>query len=81
VLRAYHVAGRPNKPPALGGFNRWSDLVRGALMWLGEADPVETMHEVRAKDPKLTLHRIVAHQWWCNWLSGCAERWRGCRAM
>ena len=41
ILRAYHVAGRPQKPNPLGSFEAWSDLVRGALMWLGAADRVE----------------------------------------
>jgi hypothetical protein len=35
ILRAYHLAGKPNKE-TLGGFEEWSYLVRGALLWLGE---------------------------------------------
>jgi putative DNA primase/helicase len=32
ILRAYHVAGRPNRPPRLQGFEEWSDTVRAALV-------------------------------------------------
>lgn len=42
ILRAYIVADKPDRPPRLGSFEGWSDLIRGALMWLGYADPVET---------------------------------------
>ena len=53
VLCAYHVAGRPDRPPPLANFENWSDLVRGALMWLQFADPVKTMERTRRKDPLL----------------------------
>ncbi|MGB7976301.1 MAG: hypothetical protein WCF81_18585 [Roseiarcus sp.] len=52
ILRAYHVAGRPDQPKALGSFEEWSNLVRGALLWLDCADPVSTMEEVRMADPR-----------------------------
>jgi putative DNA primase/helicase len=63
ILRAYHVAGRPNRPDPLGSFEDWSDLVRGALLWLGEADPVDTMAEVRAADPETICLRQVMAVW------------------
>jgi putative DNA primase/helicase len=63
VLRAYHVAGRPGRPDPLGSFEDWSNLVRGALMWLGEADPVDTMAEVRASDPETAALRQVMAAW------------------
>jgi putative DNA primase/helicase len=53
VLRAYHVAGRPGQPDPLGSFEDWSSWVRGALLWLGHADPVDTIEESREMDPKL----------------------------
>jgi putative DNA primase/helicase len=42
ILHAYHVAGRPRPMTLtpLGGFEEWSRLIRGALLWLGLADPV-----------------------------------------
>ena len=50
---AYLAEGMPNLPSDLNGFSQWSRLVRAALMWLGEADPLETMRVVREGDPKL----------------------------
>lgn len=52
VVRAYHVAGCPGRLPALASFERWSDTVRSALVWLGEADPVESMKQAREDDPQ-----------------------------
>lgn len=63
ILRAYHVAGRPNKLKPLGSFEAWSDLVRSALVWLGEADPVESMNQLRKKDPVLEEARSIMEQW------------------
>ena len=41
---AYRLAGSPGKlTPQLGSFEEWSDLVRSALVWLGCADPIETV--------------------------------------
>jgi putative DNA primase/helicase len=44
---AYVAAGFPDLPPDLNGFKQWSRLVRAALMWLGEPDPVSTMEIAR----------------------------------
>ena len=63
ILRAYHVAGRPNKLKPLGSFEAWSDLVRSALVWLGEADPVKSMNQLRKKDPVLEEARSIMEQW------------------
>ncbi len=63
ILRAYHLAGRPNPPPALGSFEEWSGWVRGALLWLDQADPVATMEELRDGDPRLDATTAVLTQW------------------
>ncbi len=43
IPAAYIAAGRPDQHlPAWGGFDEWSDLVRGSLTWSGEPDPGET---------------------------------------
>ena len=63
ILRAYHVAGRPGKRAPLGSFEDWSDIVRGALLWLDCADPVDTMEEVRASDPTTSQLRQVMAAW------------------
>jgi hypothetical protein len=64
ILRAYRVAGMPGRPSPLGSFEAWSDLVRGSLLWLGCADPVDTMVEVRASDPTTAQLRQVMAAWW-----------------
>jgi hypothetical protein len=43
ILRAYCAAGRPDQNlPAWGSFEGWSALVRGAVVWVGMADPGAT---------------------------------------
>lgn len=56
ALRAYIAAGKPRQAIApFGSFEDWSDTVRSALVWLGEADPnlgrsrLETTDPIRAK--------------------------------
>jgi hypothetical protein len=51
VVAAYMQAGQPNKLPPLASFEAWSDTIRSALVWLGHADPVETMKRVIDEDP------------------------------
>jgi hypothetical protein len=52
VVLAYRAAGRPGKLPGFGDpFEEWSDNVRSALVWLGYADPLDTMNEARERDP------------------------------
>lgn len=46
ILRAFIVAGRPCCGIARwGSYEGWSDLVRGALVWSGLADPADTRSE------------------------------------
>jgi len=63
VLRAYHVGGRQSAPPALGSFKAWSDLVRGALLWLGHADPGDSIDAIRQADPRLADLETLVAQW------------------
>jgi putative DNA primase/helicase len=51
IVRAYMLAGTPNKKPPLASFEGWSDKVRSALVWLGCADPMGSMEKARAEDP------------------------------
>ncbi len=40
ILRAFHVAGRPQHgKPRLGGFEAWDSLIRSACVWAGIGDP------------------------------------------
>jgi putative DNA primase/helicase len=63
ILRAYHVAGRPFQVAPLGSFADWSNLVRSALIWLGCADPCDTMDKVRKADPELAQMKLMMAQW------------------
>ncbi len=63
VVRAYVVAGCPNTLPALASFEDWSRLVRSALVWLGRADPVETMKAAREDDPTTSALTMLFASW------------------
>jgi hypothetical protein len=48
MLRAYQVApGPPVKMRSMGSFERWSAVVRAALVWAGQDDPAETQDALR----------------------------------
>jgi putative DNA primase/helicase len=51
IVRAYVVAGCPDRPAPLASFEDWSRMVRSALVWLGRPDPCDTMNKARAEDP------------------------------
>jgi len=44
ILMAYFRAGAPKKEKlsAFGSFEGWSDLIRNALIWIGQVDPCNT---------------------------------------
>ncbi|WP_457939827.1 hypothetical protein [Mesorhizobium sp. 10J20-29] len=65
ALRAFVVAGRPglDKLPAFGRFEDWSDLVRGALVWLGEPDPCATRQDIDAHDPEREALSALHRAW------------------
>jgi len=51
IARAYISAGRPQPKPPLASFEGWSQTVREPLIWLGCADPVNTIQALRQEDP------------------------------
>ena len=60
VLRAYIEAGNPGRVDTLGSFPDW-DHVRGTLVWLEEADPLEAQAHSREGDEyKEMVHDILA---------------------
>jgi putative DNA primase/helicase len=63
ILRAYHGAKDRVSTPPFGGFEGWSRLVRDALVWLGEKDPVSTIETARAEDPERQRLAAVILQW------------------
>jgi hypothetical protein len=63
IVRAYLAAGCPDQVAPLASFEDWSRLVRSPLVWLGRADPLETMEAARADDPVLNNLRTVVAAW------------------
>jgi putative DNA primase/helicase len=63
IARAYMLAGFPRERPALGSFADWSRWVRDPLIWLGRADPVEAMGDIRREDPRLAALSSIIEQW------------------
>lgn len=62
VLRAYHLAGRPDQQlKVFGRFESWSDWVRSALVWLGMTDPCITRKRAEETDPvRNELRQLLA---------------------
>jgi hypothetical protein len=63
IARAYIAAGQPERLPRLPSYERWSDLVRSALVWLGRTDPVSTMAAARSHDPIRQARADVFDAW------------------
>lgn len=64
ILRAYHVAGRPDQHlPAWGGFDEWSAMIRSTLVWLGDADCCKSRQYVTADDPEREQTASVLAAW------------------
>ena len=61
IVRAWIGAGRPKAAcKSLAGYGDWSDLCRQPLLWLGLADPTESVFEAMAEDPdRETLDRLL----------------------
>jgi putative DNA primase/helicase len=59
LVRAFIAAERPRVVAPLNSFEGWSDTVRSPLVWLGRADPVETMESARKDDPNLQAVEVV----------------------
>jgi putative DNA primase/helicase len=64
VIKAYIEAGRPQVLGPLGSFEKWSTDVRGALVWLGEPDPIGSMTIIRANDPRKNLEARFIELWY-----------------
>lgn len=77
ALRAYIVAGKPRQNiPILGGFEDWSNLVRSALIWLGEADPTAGRERLEDTDPVREKLRGLLLAWYATFKtipSTCSE--------
>lgn len=64
ILRAHAVAQHPQpKMPPFGSFEFWSRTVRAALVWLGEADPCDTMKDLAADDEERETLAMLIEAW------------------
>lgn len=63
IVLAYRAAGAPTVCGPVGSYEVWSDMVRAPLIWLGEADPVDSMETARAEDPELSAIRELFGHW------------------
>lgn len=70
VLRAYVVAGRPKQPiKNFARFEDWSGLVRSALVWLNEADPLAGREALEDGDPVRVKLRVLLMAWYATFKS------------
>jgi len=67
VLRAYIVAGKPKQPiKNFARFEDWSGLVRSALVWLGESDPLTGRDALEDGDPVRVKLRALLLAWFAT---------------
>jgi|APTNR8051073442_1049403.scaffolds.fasta_scaffold05494_2 putative DNA primase/helicase len=67
VLRAYIVAGKPKQPiKNFARFEDWSGLVRSALVWLGESDPLTGREQIEDGDPVRVKLRALLLAWFAT---------------
>lgn len=56
VLRGYYAAGCPEQGGGeFGSFEAWSRIIRGAIVWAGGADPLQTRESAKANDESIVL--------------------------
>lgn len=67
ILRAFCQVPERLRPKvrAMGSFEVWSQLVAGALLWLGEVDPLEAVADERNEgmDPHRMAHVAIVEHW------------------
>jgi Domain of unknown function (DUF3854) len=75
VLQAYLKAGspvptdldgNPINPPPLGSFGGWDAVVRRALLWLGESDPVQSQATIRDGDDSRIALSVFLEAWYSH---------------
>lgn len=63
VIRAWLQSEHRPTCGTVGSFEGWSRLIRDALVWLGEPDPMLVVEGIRGADPKLVQLRGFMHAW------------------
>lgn len=74
IMEAYVKAGKPWPAgvKASGGYEAWSDLIRGAVMWVGMPDPLG--NRTKLKDQSGTAKATMASL--LHWWSERGSEWR-----
>lgn len=62
AFRLNNIPGTSNLKP-MNGFNEWSEIVRGPLVWLGEIDPLKSQATLEALDPTRSSTEAVFLAW------------------
>lgn len=83
ALRSYIAAGRPRQTPWLmGSFEDWDIMVRQALIWLGQPDPLAGAVELESADPVRRKLRALLVAWYSTFRSaGATSKEAVARAM
>jgi len=64
ILAGWLATQRPSPSPPLGSFERWSHVVRGAILWAGGADIASALaSQVSDGDDTATIHRSLLAEW------------------
>jgi hypothetical protein len=64
IVRAYMQRKDGWKPPTpIKNYDPWCAIVRDPLIWLGYADPCETMEQIRKTDRALETRKAIAQYW------------------
>lgn len=67
IIAAWIQAGRPMAGCAsFAGFGTWSNLVRQPLLWLGCADPIESVAAAMSSDPERETLGQLLDLWYAN---------------
>jgi hypothetical protein len=59
ILRAYILAGKPDQGGSWGSFESWHRVIRGAVYWVGWADPMDTRASIEDSDDTASLLRLL----------------------
>jgi len=63
ILRAHHVAGRPNPLKPLGSFEDWTRVIASAVAWCGAGNPLDVRKTTKADDPEANLRIGLVAGW------------------
>jgi putative DNA primase/helicase len=63
ILSAFLQSKEQPKMKPFGSFERWSKLIRGALIWMGCDDPHDVLQGIRDDDPKKQTLREFVVTW------------------